>query len=48
LNEEDEVEEDEDESPILCGMCRGSGEGMYPGTICGFCHGTGVSEDDEE
>ena len=28
-----------------CGVCAGSGEGMYDGTRCHACGGTGIERD---
>lgn len=40
--EEWEEEEDEYDDDPLCGLCNGSGEGMYDGSTCSLCGGSGV------
>ena len=33
---------------ILCGICHGSGEGMYDGSTCQYCKGQGLELEREE
>lgn len=35
-------DEPEDDEPLICIGCNGSGEGMYDGTRCRSCGGSGV------
>lgn len=34
-------EEEEEEPDDYCGMCSGTGEGMWEGSFCSFCNGSG-------
>ena len=43
---EEEQEEEEEYEPPMCGMCNGSGEGMWDGSSCSFCKGSGVIIED--
>jgi RecJ-like exonuclease len=41
-NNEDYTDDDfEDDGYEICHRCKGSGEGTYDGSTCGFCNGTG-------
>ncbi len=33
--------QDDDDDPIICATCNGSGEGMHDGSRCSSCHGSG-------
>jgi len=39
--------EEEEYEPLICGVCMGSGEGMYENTTCYYCRGKGLERKED-